>query len=64
MEEHAFIIEIFYQIRMENKIEHNTPPMMAINTEIQVVDNVNVMQTNESKIRHNRQPILLLREHA
>lgn len=48
---------------MENKTR-NTPPMMAINTEIWQMDKINVMQTNESRIRHNYQPILLLREHV
>lgn len=64
MEEHAFITETIYQIRMENKVERNTPLMMHINTKIQVVDNVNVMQTSVSKIRCNRQPILLPKEHV
>lgn len=47
---------------MENKVEHNTPPMTIINTKIRQVDKVNVMQTNESKIKHNRQFVLLLGE--
>jgi hypothetical protein len=49
---------------MENKVEHNTPPMMAINTKIWPMDNVNVMQSSESKIKHNYQPILLPRKHV
>jgi hypothetical protein len=42
------IIEVVYQPRMENIIEHNIPPMMVINIEIQYADHVHVMQTNES----------------
>lgn len=50
-----------YQTRMENKTKcHNTPPMMAINTEIRVVSRVNVLQTIESRIKHDHWPILLL----
>jgi hypothetical protein len=44
LEEQAFVTETIYQNRMKNKTKHNTPPMMAINTKIQLVDNVNVMQ--------------------
>jgi len=34
MEEHAFVTERVYQTRMENKIKHNIPPMMVVNTGI------------------------------
>jgi hypothetical protein len=47
---------------MENKVEHNIPPMMVVIIKIQQVNKVNVMQTSESWIRHNCQPILLLRK--
>jgi hypothetical protein len=49
---------------MENKVECNTPQMLAINIKIQLVENVNVMHTSASKIKHNRQPILLPRKHV
>jgi hypothetical protein len=52
LEEQAFVIEVVYQTRMKNKNKHNIPPMMAINTEIQPADNVNVTQISES-IMHN-----------
>jgi hypothetical protein len=51
-----------YQTKMENITKDKIPPMMAINIEIRLVDNVNVVQTIESKIKHNHQPILLLKE--
>jgi RNase P subunit RPR2 len=44
---------------MENKVEHNIPPMMVVIIKIQQVNKVNVMQTSESWIKHNCQPILL-----
>ncbi len=44
---------------MENKVEHNIPPMSIINTKIRQADKVNVMQTTKSKIKHNRQLVLL-----
>jgi len=47
---------------MENKIKHSIPPMMAVNIEIRQADKVHVMQTNESKIKHICQPILLPKE--
>jgi hypothetical protein len=51
--------KVMYQTRMENITKHNSPPMKGINIEIWHVDRVHVMQTRESKIKHNSQPILL-----
>jgi hypothetical protein len=33
LEEHIFVTETMYQTMMENKIKHNIPPMMVVNTE-------------------------------
>jgi hypothetical protein len=59
LEEQAFVNERVYQTKMENKVKHNIPPMMAVNTKIQQADKVHVMQTSESRIKHKCQPILL-----
>jgi hypothetical protein len=50
---------------MERTVKHITPPivpMVMINTKIWSTDNVNVMQTNESRTRLNHQHIFLPRE--
>jgi hypothetical protein len=64
MEERDFITKGVYQTKMENKVKCNTPLMMAVNTKIWQMDRVNVVQTSESRIKHNYHPILLLREHV
>jgi hypothetical protein len=38
--------EAMYQIRIENKVQHNTPAIVVVNTKIQQVDMVHIMQTS------------------
>ncbi len=59
LEEQAFVNKTMYQTSMENRTKHNSPLMMVINTKIWLADRVHVMQTSESKIKHNCHPILL-----
>ncbi len=39
-----------YQTKKEHGTKHNIPPIMMIGIEILQVDQVNILQTNESKI--------------
>jgi hypothetical protein len=34
LEEEALVNEAMYQTRMENKVEHNTPTIVVVNTKI------------------------------
>ncbi len=43
LKECVFVAEVVYQTQMENKTEHNTPPMMMVTPKIRQVDMVNVM---------------------
>ncbi len=60
LEEEAFVIEIVYQLRLENKVECNTPPITLIHTKMRIITSVYVLQTNESMVKQSWQNILLL----
>ncbi len=43
LEEHAFTTESTYQTKRKHRVEHNIPPIMTTGTEVQKVDQVNVL---------------------
>jgi hypothetical protein len=43
MEEHIFATKAIYQTRLENSVEHNTPPIMMINTKMMIATDANVL---------------------
>ncbi len=59
MEKQTFVTETMYQTKKEHRVKHNSPPIMTIGTKIWQVDQVNVLQTSESKIKYGHQHQLL-----
>ncbi len=62
LEEQAFATKVVYQSRLECRIECNTPPIIVIHIEMRTKISVNVLQTNEFRVRQSQQNVLLLRE--